>query len=74
MSALPVIAYIGGIFTFGFLWWLMNGIKNEFEAYSEPGSVFDLMNYFWLGIIIVYLLFGGYWLIRTYNEKQYAGY
>jgi len=71
MSAIPTIMYLGGIFTFGFLWWLLNGIKNEFEGYSETGSVFDLMNYFWLGIIIVYLLFGGYWLIRIYNEKQY---
>lgn len=74
MSALPAILYVGGLFTFGFTWWIMNGVKEVVDTISIKGTTLDLLNYAWLGIIIIYLLFGGIWLVRTYSEKQYTGY
>ena len=71
MSATPAIAYVGGLFLFGFMWWLFNGIKGYFEPLTQNTDVVTLLNYFWLGIILIYLIFGGIWLARTYNERQY---
>ena len=73
MSAVPVLGYLGGLFTFGFIWWLLNGIRQDMETVSETGTLFDLLIYFWYGIIIIYLVFGGIWLVRKYNEQQYQG-
>lgn len=72
MSAIPAIMYIGGLFVFGFAWWILNAVKEVVDDISVRGSTFDILNYFWIGVLIVYLLFGGIWLIRTYNEKQYT--
>jgi len=38
---------------------------------SETGLAYELALYLWAGVLIVYLIFGGYWVIRTYNEDQY---
>lgn len=71
MSALPVIAYIGGIFIFGFVYWLLDGIRPYFMALSETGNTYLFLCMMWGGAIIVYLLFGGIWVVRKYNERQY---
>lgn len=73
MSAIHVIEYIGGLAFFGFLYWIMNGILVEFLDFSETGAVYNLALYVWPGIIIVYLIFGGIWVVRKYNERQYIG-
>ena len=71
MSAIPVVAYVAGIFTFGFIRWLLQGMFEIFGTYSETGSVYDLILYFWAGALIVYLIFGGWYVIRLYNEQHY---
>lgn len=75
MSFLPVMEYLTGIATFGFFYWLMNGILDELTGagVSETGNVYDLLFYFWTAILLVYLIFGGWWVIRKYNEPQYPG-
>jgi len=73
MSFIPVIQYISGIGVFGFIYWLLNGILYEFIALSLQVSsdTWTLLLYIWVGILIVYLLFGGIWVVRKYTEPEY---
>jgi len=71
MSALPAIAYVGGIFVFGFVYWLLDGIRQSLMTVSQTGDTYLFLNFIWGGTLIIYLLFGGIWLMRTYNEKRY---
>lgn len=73
MSFIPVLQYIVGLGFFGFLWWLTDGIIESFTATGihESGDVWNLIQYVWIGIIFIYLIFGGIWLVRKYNEAQY---
>ena len=74
MSFLPVVAYVAGILLFGFVYGLMDYLVSAFHAYSETGYAYQFLNYLWLGVIIIYLIGGGYWVIRKYSEDQYPGY
>jgi hypothetical protein len=40
-------------------------------ANTTDFGAYDILIYLWYGIVVVYLIFGGIWLIRTYNEQQY---
>ena len=73
MSFIPVLQYMVGLGFFGFMWWLTNGILESFIAVGihETGDLWNLMQYVWIGIIFIYLIFGGIWLARKYNEAQY---
>ncbi len=58
---------------FGFVYWFLDGILDDILVISfyQTGDTFDLFVFLWAGIIVVYLVFGGWWLIRMYNESQY---
>lgn len=73
MSFLPVIIYGSGIVVFGFLYWLLDGILREFinAGVHTTGNAFNLLMYLWVGCIVIYILFGGMWLIRKYSEAEY---
>ena len=73
MSAGPVIAYAVGIGVFGFVYWLLNGVLTLFIdiGYHQTGDVYNFLNYLWLGSLVVYLIFGGIWVARKYNELEY---
>ena len=75
MSFIPVVQYIAGLGVIGFTWWLTNGILDEFISVGVhiTGNTFNLLNYIWIGIILIYLIFGGWWLIRKYDEPEYKG-
>ena len=74
MSFVHVFEYLGGLAMFGFLYWLLDGIKESLEtAVSPSGDVYDLYTYVWTGAIIIYLIFGGIWLARTYAELKEQG-
>lgn len=64
-----------GLGVFGFLWWLLNGILDTFIGVGvhETGTIWDFLQYVWLGILIIYLVFGGIYLVRKYNEQEYMG-
>jgi len=75
MSFVPVLEYGFGIGVFGFVGWLLGGVKDTIVAAGihETGPVWTLMDYGWTGAFIIYLVFGGIWLVRKYNEKEYMG-
>ena len=72
---IPVLQYIMGIGVFGFMYWLLNGILRYFiaENIHETGTIWDFMTFIWAGIVIIYLIFGGIWVVRKYNQKEYQG-
>ena len=77
MSFVPVIEYIAGLVVFGFIYWLLDGILNIFKGLgvedSTTYSVYPLLTYIWFGLVVVYLVFGGIWLVRRYNEADMQG-
>lgn len=74
-SFIPVVLYIVGITVFGFLTWLFDGILGQFRALGIHNTTdlgaYDILIFIWYGIVVIYLIMGGIWLIRTYNERQY---
>jgi len=73
MSFIPILQYLGGLAAFGFMYWIMDGVITAISGvgFHQTGDVYTLYNYFWSAIIVVYLIFGGYWVVRTYNEQEY---
>lgn len=73
MSMIPVLGYICGFPVLGWIGWILGGIKDDFISVGihETGTVWDFMLYAWTAVFIVYTIFGGYYVIRLYNEQQY---
>jgi len=76
-SFIPVVLYILGLFIFGFVSWLLDGILAIFRAMNLANTTdfgaYDILIYIWYGVVVIYLIFGGIWLIRSYNEQQQQG-
>ena len=74
-SFIPVVLYILGLILFGFLTWLLDGILSIFKGLNIANTTdfgsYDILIYIWYAVVVVYLIFGGIWLLRTYNERQY---
>ena len=66
-----VFDYMFGLGIFGLTYWLLNGILVEFRSVSSPGDVYDWGNYVWWGSLVVYLVFGAFWLPRKLKEWQF---
>lgn len=62
-SAIYILEYLAGLFFFGFIRWILDGILVEFQSYSLTGSVYDLASYLWWIAIGIYLIFGIWYLI-----------
>jgi len=76
VSFVPILYYGLGLAVFGFVYYILDGLLEEFilVGVHETGSTYDLLIYFWAGILLVYLLFGGWWAVRKYAEKhEYGG-
>lgn len=72
-NAANVFLYLIGIVVFGLIYWLLNGILDIIKATNVADTTtftsYDLMLYVWAGIVIVYVLFGGLWLIRSFQNQ-----
>ena len=70
-----VLMYFIGLVVFGFLYWLLDGMMDIFigtaVADTTTFSCYDLLMYVWSGIVVVYLVFGGIWLIRSFQKQSY---
>lgn len=73
MSFFYVMEYLAGIVMFGLMYWLMNGILLDMTGVSITGTTYDFIMLMWKGILLVYLIFGGIWVIRRYNEQETGG-
>jgi len=74
-SVIPVLLYLIGLVIFGFTYWLMNGILDIFKdtgiADTTTYTVYPFLIFIWVAIIVLYVILGGIWLMRTYNENNY---
>ena len=78
-SVIPVLIYIAGFFTFGLVYLLMNDIVsgsrpayymlNGTDVQTYSANTFDFGNYLWIGLLIVYIIGGAWWLWRMYTEQ-----
>jgi hypothetical protein len=72
-NAANIFLYLIGLIVFGFLYWLLNGLTDIIKATNVADTTtftsYDLMLYVWAGIVIVYVLFGGLWLIRSFQGQ-----
>ena len=70
-NAANVFLYVLGIVVFGIMYWLIGGILGIIidtgVADTTTYSCWDIMWYVWCGLVIVYLVFGGIWLIKSYK-------
>ena len=73
MSMIPIIQYTGGLAIFGLTYWLLDNILLPFIQIGTTGTVTDTLHMLWTASLIIYLIGGGYWIIRQYNEQQYNG-
>ena len=73
MSAIHVIEYITGLGVFGLVYWLLDGILTEIKGVSNTDSPYTFILYVWAGVIIIYLIFGVVWLVRSYAEADIGG-
>jgi len=73
LSFIPVLQYLGGAAVLGFIGWVLDGILNTLidVGIHETGDVYDFLMYLWTAVFIVYLVFGGWWMVRKYNEIEY---
>jgi len=73
MSFIPVLQYCVGIAVFGFVYYLLDGILEEFlnVGVHKTNLTFEFLFYMWAGSLIVYLIFGGWWVIREYAVKGF---
>jgi hypothetical protein len=76
VSFIPVLKYGLGLGVFGFTYWLLNSILALFISASvhETGTTFNILHALWTAGLIAYMIFGGWWLIRMYDEQQYQQY
>ena len=72
MSFIPVFKYILGLGLFGFLYWLLDNIMILFidENIHTTGTTFNIIHALWTASLLVYLIFGGWQVIRQYNEQN----
>ena len=77
MSFTHVVMYLIGLVVFGFLYWLLNGITDIMKSMSIHNATdftsYELVMFIWGGVVVVYLIFGGVWMIRSYQRAGTGG-
>lgn len=71
-AVMYVFDYLFGFAVFGFLYWLLNGVLVSFRSLSASGSLLSWANYLWFGAVVIYLVFGVFWLPRKLKEWEYV--
>ena len=70
-----IFLYIIGLVVFGFIYWFLDHMLTLFiDANIADTTTFNcwaLLRYVWAGIVIVYVIFGGIWLIRSFQSREY---
>jgi len=73
MSMIPVLGYLAGFPVLGWVGWILGGIQDDLIEMNlhQPGTIWGFLGYAWTAVFIIYTIFGGYYVIRLYNEQQY---
>ena len=75
MSFLYTMDYLLSYAMFGLVYWLCGGLLGIFISIGihTTGNTWDLLNYYWHGSIVVFVIFSGIWLLKKYNENKIIG-
>jgi len=63
--------YIIGIFLFGLMWGILNLSMSPMATLLEAGDLKTIANVFWYATLVIYLIFGAFWLPRKIKEWDY---
>lgn len=73
-SVMIALDYFFGLGVFGFIYWLLNGILPSFMSISENTPIYTFAIWLWHGSLVLYLVFGIFWLPRKIKEyNEYGG-
>jgi len=64
-SVIFVFEYLIGIFIFGLVYWLLDGILKDFMFISVQDSVYNFAIWSFNAAVIIYLIFGMFYLYRS---------
>lgn len=70
-SIIAVLDYLIGYVFFGIIYWLLNGVLVDLRVVSVTDYVYDFANYVWAATVVLYIIFGTFWLIRKIKEIEY---
>lgn len=71
-AARHAMDYIAGLGIVGFIWAVMHEVVSGVDAgITNSGDVYTLAMGIWDVILILYLLFGAFWLFRVVKEWQF---
>jgi len=73
-NASNVFLYLIAFPVFGFIYWLLDNIMNVMEATNIADTtsftVWDFLMFVWYGIVVVYVIFGGIWLVKSFSSQE----
>jgi len=66
-----VFDYMVGLGLFGIAFYLLNGIIVEIRAVAPSGDLLLFANFVWRGSLVIYLVFGAFWLPNKIKEWEH---
>ena len=64
------LEYFIGFPIIGVVYWILNGILVSFRVLTVDSDLLQFCNYMWYGSLVVYLVFGVFWLPRKLKEWE----
>ena len=65
--------YIMGLALFGLVWGLLNLMFSQLTAMKTAGDLLTIANVMWDGALVIYIIFGAFWLPRKIKELEHYG-
>ena len=65
--------YLFSIPIFGLIFYILNKILVGIAPIATPGVLTDLADHLWIIAVIIYIIFGIFWLPRKINERNEWG-
>lgn len=63
--------YLMGIMVFGLIYGILNLIFVQLQVMKSAGDLLSYVNTMWWGAVIVYIVFGFFWLPAKIKEGQF---
>ena len=69
-SVFHAFDYLIGLIVFGFGWGIFNTVIIVFFPLAISDTLYAYANFVWAGALMVYLIFGPFWLWNKMRENQ----
>lgn len=67
-ASIYALDYFMGFAIFGLVYWFLNGILVEFQVFSATNITYTYATWLWHGSLVIYIVFGIFWLPRVLKE------